>query len=258
MDLSSGKSILKTKLISITFEFRGLSKYDSPMSLYEGPERRAFDRLTRVPENINLEIEAEIPQEKLKDYIFNEFVKQALVEDFFDSLGDFLDDEELDLFQREMVKYSDEEIISALALPHELRERNFEKFEAEIRDGVPVEDVVKSYVEKTAARKFTIGFHTSPYDIRPDEETNQWTIRGTEKDHRDADRLMAYYSTQYRHLFKKTGSRFIYVVRTEATNEKTDGTWSRQDSLSVIMRIPLQEAVSFVESTAKKEKAPDV
>jgi hypothetical protein len=101
------------------------------MTLYEGPERRVHDRLTRVPENLDidtLEIKTEIPEEKLKDYLFNEFVKQALVEDFFDSLADFLDKEELDLFQKEMVKYSDEEIISALALPHELRERNFEKF----------------------------------------------------------------------------------------------------------------------------------
>jgi hypothetical protein len=117
--------------------------------------------------------------------------------------------------------------------------------------------VVKSYIEKTAARKFSIGFHTSPRDIKPDDETQQWTILGSEKDHRDDDRLMAYYSTQYRHLFKKDGSKFIYVVRTYADNNKTDGNWSREDSLSVIMRIPLQEAVSFVESTARNDKAPD-
>ncbi len=62
---------------------------------------------------------------------------------------------------------------------------------------------------------------------------------------------MAYYSTKYRHIYKKKHPKFIYIVRTDPSTHKTDGNWSRSDSLSVITRIPFEQVVQIVESTAR-------
>ena len=64
---------------------------------------------------------------------------------------------------------------------------------------------------------------------------------------------MAYYSTKYRHLFRKKNPIFVYIVRTEPTAHKTDGTWSRAGSLSIVARVPFREVIDYVESTAPQE-----
>jgi len=67
---------------------------------------------------------------------------------------------------------------------------------------------------------------------------------------------MAYFSTQYRHLFKKRHPKFIYIVRVDPKTAKTDGNWSRVDSLSVIARVPFEKVWQYVESTIKERTAP--
>ena len=83
------------------------------------------------------------------------------------------------------------------------------------------------------------------------EKIRRWDIKGTEKDHRDDDRNMAYYSTKYRHLFKKKGPKFVYIVRTEPQTHKTDGNWSRAGKLSVVTRVPFEEVFEYVEKTSR-------
>ena len=146
--------------------------------------------------------------------------------------------------------------MSALSLPKELRERWFARFMEEVEGGSDPQEVAKEYIEAIAKRKYNIGFHTSPFDIKPNLETGRWTIKGTEKDHRDGDRVMAYYSKKYNHLYKKDGSKYIYVVRTDPEYQ-TDQNWSRADSLSVIMRMPLKKVIDFVELVGRNAQTPD-
>lgn len=192
--------------------------------------------------------------EQLKDFLFDAYMKQQLLEDFFESLGGYLDGSEIDAARGAMVDFSDEEIYAALSLPHELRERKFAEFEKSILAGESVENVIKKFVSVSSKYKFGVGYHCSPVDIRPDEN-DAWQINGTEADHRDDDVTMAYYSSQYRHLFKKRHPKFIYIVRTDPTTHKTDGNWSRAASLSVVARVPFEDVFKYVENTAKEISA---
>ena len=192
--------------------------------------------------------------EDLKDFLFDTYMKQQLLEDFIGSLGGYLDDEDIDEVREVMTSFSDREVYAAMSLPHELRERKFEEFERRIEAGEDVKEVMRKFVEVSAKYDFSVGYHTSPIDIRPDEN-EQWLIKGTEADHRDNDLMMAYYSSQYRHLFKKRHPKYIYIVRTEPDTHRTDGNWSRAPSLSVVGRVPFEDVNNYVESTARQISA---
>lgn len=192
--------------------------------------------------------------EKMKDFLFDSYMKQQLLEDFFESLGGYFDDEEIDQVRSVLAQCSDEEIYATLSLPYELRERKFEDFESRIAAGESIEDVITNFVAVSSKYEFGVGYHCSPIDIRPDD-IGSWQISGTEADHRDNDLTMAYYSSQYRHLFKKRHPKFIYVIRTDPSTHKTDGNWSRAASLSVVARVPFEEVFKYVEETAKEISA---
>lgn len=203
-------------------------------------------------------VEHLITPEQIKDYLFDQYMKQRLLEDFLDELEDYLDPEHIDVFRSTLTTYDEEDISAALSLPKELRERKFTEFETAIDTGQKPAAVFRSFVDTAAKYKFNVGYHTSPIDIRPDEDNgNKWLIKGTEADHRDDDRMMAYYSDHYRHLFKEKNPKFIYVIRTDPANHKSDGNWNRADSLSVVMRVPYQNVVDYVEDTYKKVQADD-
>ena len=224
----------------------------------ETPEAR--DPFSKAPEHVEEVLERteafEGSEDDFKDHLFHEYAKQALVEDFASSLGDYLEPEDVDTFLGVLMSHSDEEIISVLSLPKELRERWFDSVERSVSSGTPVEEVAEEVTNKFAKAGFGIGFHTSPNDIKPNPETGAWFIKGTEADHRDDDLVRAYYSSQYRHLYKKQNSKYIYVVRTDP-DYKTDKNWSRASNLSVVMRIPLHSTINFVESTVRNRKTPD-
>ena len=189
--------------------------------------------------------------EDLKDMLFDVYMKQQLLEDFFETLAGYVDEADVDEIRELMAGYSNTEVYAALSLPHELRERKFAEFEQRIAAGEEATEVMKQFIAVSNKYEFGVGYHTSPIDIRPDE-TGKWLIKGTEADHRDDDLMMAYYSSQYRHLFKKRHPKFIYIVRTEPQTHKTDGNWSRASSLSVVGRVPFEDVYSYVESTSKE------
>lgn len=189
--------------------------------------------------------------EDAQDQLFDLYMKQQLETDFFDTLGGYLDEEDVVAAQEVFAEYSDKELYSTFSLPHELRDKKFTEFEKKIAEGEDVQELVKDFIAISSKHQFGVGYHTSPVDIRPDEQ-GTWIIKGTEPDHRDDDFMMAYYSSQYRHLFKMKNPKFIYIIRTEPQTHKTDGNWSRASSLSVVGRVPFEDVYSFVENTSKK------
>jgi hypothetical protein len=178
---------------------------------------------------------------QFKDKLFYEYAKQAILGVFFERMKAVLADA------------PEDDILSAISLPEELVEKNFSELERMIGDGISPEDAMRTYIDKFSKYKASIGFHTSPFDIRKNEETGSWSIKGREKDHRDGDRPMAYYSKQYRHLYKKDGVNYIYVVRA-SPEDKTDDNWYRNSSLSIIARLDLREALQYVEAYARQRK----
>jgi len=196
----------------------------------------------------------------IKDMLFDEYMKQQLIEDFFEELLEYVDDDSVDAMKGALAEYEDNEIYAAISLPRELRERQFTKFYDEINKGIEAQQVMQNFVSLNAKYGFGVGYHTSAADIQPEEKTGRWEIIGREHDHRDSDLARAYYSSHYRHLYspkdhqlyvKKQHPKFIYIVRTEPTH-KTDGNWSRASRLSVIARVPYSDVVNYVESTTKK------
>lgn len=210
-------------------------------------------------------IEAELPEkemteEQMKDFLFDQYLKQQLIEEFFTELRAYLNDEAIDAMRGELAEHEDDEVYATIGLPNELRERKFEAFEKAIESGKDPAELMREFVGASVRMGFGIGYHTSPNDIRP-KESGEWTILGTEKDHRDDDLSKAYYSTKYRHLFKKKDPKFIYIVRTDADTHRTDGNWSRAGKLSVVTRVPFASVVEYVENTVRdiqknKKQAP--
>lgn len=195
--------------------------------------------------------------EEIKDSIFDEYMRQRLIQDFFDELEEYIGDEETEKMRSELSLYDDEEVYGAISLPHELRERKFTDFQKKIEtQNIDSTELMRNLVEMSNKHGFNIGYHTSPREIKPDE-SGHWNVKGTEKDHRDDDRAMAYYSKKYRHLFKKKGPKFVYIVRTEPGTHKTDGNWSRASELSIVAHVPFNEVFEYVEKTSRdieKEK----
>lgn len=212
-----------------------------------GPHHTGDTDLT--PEHTSAEI-AELTSLSLKDRLFDNYMKNALVADFFTELEEEIDDEDkVEEMKQELIKYSDEDIFAALSLPFELRKRRFEIFNKLIKNGSSPTEIIKNLVEEAKKNGFGIGYHTSPYDIKTDKN-GHWNIRGTESDHRDGDLNKAYYSSQYRHLYKKKPPQFIYIVRTDPTH-RSDGNWHRASSLSIITRVSFNDVIHYVETTAE-------
>lgn len=200
----------------------------------------------------------EMKPEAIKDYLFDQYLKQRLIEDFFDSLNEYLDENEVDEMRGVLSEYDDKDIYATLSLPYELRKKKFSEFQSAIENGTKsAAELMQEFIQSSKKYGFSIGYHTSPKDIRP-SDNGQWNIKGYEKDHRDDDLSKAYYSTKYRHIFNKKGPKFIYIVRTDPSTHRTDGNWSRAGSLSVIARMPFDSVVDYVENTSRdivKKKA---
>ncbi len=211
----------------------------------------------KMPLDAGADEDGEHSVESIKDTLFDQYLKQQLIEDFFDHLEEYLDEEAIDAMRGELARYDDADVYATLSLPHELRDRKFAVFQKEVETGKEPAALMKGFIDASKQRGYSIGYHTSPNDIKP-REGGQWNITGYEKDHRDDDLSKAYYSTKYRHLFKKKDPKFIYIVRIDPETHRTDGNWSRAGVLSVVARVPFSDVVEYVESTARdmeKEKA---
>lgn len=209
----------------------------------------SFSKKVEVPVNPEEYFEGSL--EEIKDTLFGEYMKQQLLEDFFNDLEGYISVDNVDKMRSVLAEYDDDIVYSALSLPAELRERKFLDFSKKLEDeSKTAEELMKDLINVSSRYGFSIGYHTSPYDIKPDDK-GRWSIKGTEKDHRDNDLMMAYYSTKYRHLFKKKGPKFVYIVRTEPQTHKTDGNWSRASELSVVAQVPFEEVFNYVEKTSR-------
>lgn len=198
--------------------------------------------------------------EGTKDQIFKERMTTLVSMDFREALENVTEDDE---FANEIVDlllsggYSQGEVLATISVPFELRERQFGHLYSQAEQLGSTEAALREYVKYNFGKGYSIGFHTSPFEILPDKD-GHWIVLGKENDHRDSDLSRAYYSTEYRHLYKKSNSRFIYVIRTEPESHRTDGNWSRGGKLSIVTKVPISDAVDYVEETFKKKTASSV
>jgi hypothetical protein len=184
---------------------------------------------------------------ELRERAFRVLVDRHLVDSWREALSDAdFESDEIEAFIDTLGAYDEEALDRVLSLPGELRGQILEQYRARIdNDELEPADMVAELRDKAARNGFSIGFHTSNHDIRPDEE-GKWMIRGTEQDHRDNDMSMAYYAKEYEAMYRRKQPEYIYVVRAR-DDDRTDGKWWRAPSLSVIAQLPMRSVQQSVE-----------
>jgi hypothetical protein len=189
---------------------------------------------------------------ELRERAFRVLVDRHLVNSWREALADAdFESDEIDGFIDALGACSEEELDRVLSVPDELRGQILEHYRERIdNDELEPNDMVGELRDKASRNGFSIGFHTSNHDIRPDEE-GRWMIRGTEQDHRDNDMSMAYYAKDYEAMYRRKQPQYIYVVRAR-DEDRTDGKWWRAPSLSVIAQLPMQQVQASVEEITQE------
>jgi hypothetical protein len=211
----------------------------------------------RAPGTVKANLIEKKVHEQLRDRIFDQLVAGKVLDTFSEELeeADF-SEETMAEIGRTFAGLSESEKRAVLAIPAQLRPPLFARYGKEIAEGRQTgSGMIRDILEKAEKYGFTLGFHLSPADIRPDKD-GSWMIRGTEKDHRNNDMAMAYYSTDYSHRYLKKPSRYLYVIRAE-TGEQTshhqdnDGTWGHASTLSIVDAIDMHALEAEMEARFK-------
>lgn len=185
-------------------------------------------------------------RDKLKETIFSQLVAVKVLEHFHDDLFETdLPEETIDEIVTAFEALTEENKRRVLAIPAQLRKKQFTRYADLIKEGkMTPAGVVLDILEKASKNGFSIGFHLSPRDIKP-ERDGSWVIKGTEKDHRHNDTPMAYYSHDYANRYLKKPVQFLYVIRSEdgptsSHHKDNDGSWGHAPSLSIIDQIDMK------------------
>ncbi len=186
--------------------------------------------------------------------IMAEIINSAFVKDL-EEAG--FEKEEIDTFLLELDKFDENSIKGILAMPKELRGRNFPKYKKMIDEGKTVPHEILSNLDQIAKKNgYTLGYHASKIEIPASE--NGWDVKGTELDDRDS-RLMAYYSLDYKDIYRADRGDKLYVVRAQTGKDTahkvdTSNNWGRADTLSIVHKIDLAKIDEQIENKLKEIK----
>lgn len=201
------------------------------------------------PENKNILEDKEIIFDSL---VIEEIINGAFVKSL-EEAG--FEKEEVDAFLSELAKFDTDSIKGILAIPKELRDRNFPRYKQIIDKGeTNIEEILQKLDRAAKENGYTLGYHASKTDIPND--TENWDVKGTELDDRD-NRPMAYYSLDYKDIYRVDRGNILYVVRAQTgknTPHKLDtsNNWGRADSLSVVHKIDMVKIDNQIEEKLKE------
>lgn len=211
-------------------------------------------------ENLNISNENQETEDTLEseESIFDVLIKGEIIDVFINDFEDAgFEKEEIDEFLTKLKSLDEDSIKRVLSMPDELRKRNFPLFKQKIEDGeMQVSEIVDRLLEIGLKNGFSLGYHISKYDIQ--KEGDKWEIKATELDDRD-DRKMAYYSLDYKNLYRADRGTKLYVVRAETGDNSTHkrdtkNNWGRANSISIICKIDLASIGEEIEKRLKQEK----
>ena len=185
-------------------------------------------------------------KEKLRNQIFDQLVASKVLESFHDDIDEAdIPEEAYAEIAETFAGLPEDDKRAVLAIPAQLRTPLFKRYASLLDENkIDGKGIVEDILKKANQYGFTIGFHLSPYNVRP-EKDGTWHIKGTEPDHRHDDLPMAYYSLDYAHRYLKKPSRYLYVVRAElgeksAHYRDNDRSWGHATSLSIVDQIDMQ------------------
>jgi hypothetical protein len=195
-----------------------------------------------------------------KEKLFDVIIQKEIINAFEDNLIDVgFDDEQIKEFVLAITSYDEETLKGILSLPKELRLRRFPVFFQEYQKGKEIKSIVADMAESARKNGYTLGYHVSNNQIIP--EGNEWVVHGKELDDRD-ERYMAYYSLDYKNIFRANRCKWLYVVRAhigEGTSHKRDTTnnWGRASTLPIVHQIDLVEVDEAIETKIANDKKKD-
>lgn len=210
---------------------------------WNGAERRIVQRVKEDPTDPR-----DIRKEKIRDIIFEQLVAAQILDSFMGDLSQAgIEDEVITQFEEGFAELSETQKLGVLSVPAELRIPFFTRYAKALEKGEYVNgiEVLDDMVAKAERHGYTLGYHLSLYDIRP-QINGSWYVRGTEKDHRHNDIPMAYYSMSYSKRYRDKTSQYLYVVRAETGKNTShykdnDGSWGHAANLSIIEKINMRE-----------------
>lgn len=189
-----------------------------------------------------------------KEYIFRNIIENKALDSLLLHMHESGFNEQ-QISEFETILSENPDIVSQIiALPYELKKRTVPYFQEQISTGkADLRFFYDTLVKRVQMLNPKIAYHCSAHDIRPKiiKDTygpvDAWNIDGTEKDHRDDDLLMAYYSFDYLNLYRTKNPKYLYLIESNPKH-RTDGVeWGRAPGLSVIDRLDLREVDAEVE-----------
>lgn len=193
----------------------------------------------------------------VREQMFLQMVAGKILDTFTEEMEELcIDDEVLTDIHATFNSLTEENKRAVLAIPKELRSSLFNRYKELIEDGkMTGADVVLDILEKARRHHFTLGYHLSQFDIKPAKD-GSWVVHGTEKDHRNNDTPMAYYSRDYLHRYLKKRADYLYIVRAELKEnsghyQDNDGSWGRAPSLSIVEKIDMNALEKEIDERMK-------
>lgn len=198
----------------------------------------------------------------LKETIFRTVVLSRIREDFEEALwqADF-SEENVEEYQQALLNLPEDKASKIFTTPWEIRGRFLREFKAKIdHKEATVTDMVNQLYQMAEKKGYELGFHLTSKDIEPSQGARgpEWDIVGYDFDDRD-ERPMAYYSLDYKNLFRKKRGTNLYVVRAETGPETThkrdtSNNWGRAGRLAIIERMNVGDIDDEVEAALKELK----
>lgn len=202
---------------------------------------------------------------RIKESFFHEVITSKIIDTYEKEMVNVgYTNDQINELREKVISLSVDKRESLYAFPWELKQRALPAFLKKMGEGETIDSMVDKIIEASEKQHRRIGYHATNENIIPKEERSNgqlvksWVIYGKEKDHRDNDLPMAYYSFDYENLYRVKNPNYIYIVsiqENEASGHRKDGNneWGRAPSLTVIEKINLKEVDETVKELVQEE-----
>lgn len=214
----------------------------------------------QIKPNINIEKE-KLERKNIKELFFQELIQSKLVDSFKEALNATgFNEKEQDNFFNELSKLSSpDRENNILAVPWELKMRALTYARKAIDDNkMNIKTLAENIKKIVSINNFIVAYHATKNNIEPTEKYSptmgterSWVAKGTEKDHRDDDLPMAYFSKTYNDIYRTKSPKNLYLVAPTGKSSRHDGERGRASSLDIITKIDLKEADEIIEEKTK-------
>ena len=221
----------------------------------------AFPQNTNVTES---EEQVKTPSEgsrrfSLEEKYFEIYINNKILSSYEDELKKFhFSEEQIDEFRYKVLDLNPDERERLFATSWERKEKSLPVYLKRINSGKEtIESYIASAIALSRQQQKRVGYHTSRNNIIAKRQRageywdDSWIIAGDEIDHRDGDLGMAYYSYDYKHLYRVKNPKYIYIICIEENSKsghRKDGNnqWGRAPKLSVIAKVDCKDVVTKI------------